>query len=55
LATNLKQRKVLVILSLLDESDDLTNEALEQEIQGGLSGTCIPWCKKVEKVRIIEE
>jgi hypothetical protein len=55
LATNLKQRKVFVILSLLGEIDDLTNEALEQEIQEGLSGTCIPWCKKVEQVRVIEE
>lgn len=51
----MKKRKVMIILTLLDESREKTNEEIEEEIREELSCTNFPWCAETEKVKIIEE
>jgi len=55
LTIKLKKRKVLIVLSLVDESNSQTNEDLEREIKEELSDTFIPWCRRIDRVRIIED
>jgi hypothetical protein len=47
-------KKVTIIISLVDESLESSNEEIQKEIFQELSkGTAgIPWCKKVEKVTV---
>ena len=47
-------RKATIVISLVDESRGSSSEELEKEIFRELSkGTArIPWCKKVEEVRV---
>ncbi len=51
----MKKRKVMIVLILLDESREKTNEELEEEIREAVSCTNLPWCAETEKVKIIEE
>lgn len=47
-------RKATIVISLVDESSEKTAEEIRNEILSELSKDCtrIPWCKKVESVRV---
>ena len=45
----------MITLSLIEESQDKTNEELQKEIMEELSEVCFPWCRGIEEVKIIEE
>jgi len=49
-------KKASITISLLDESEEKTNEELEKEILRELSKITsrIPWCKKIEKVAVTD-
>jgi len=49
-------KKASIIISLLEESEEKTNEELEKEIFKELSKTTsrIPWCKKIERVTVTQ-
>lgn len=52
----MKTKKVMIVISLVDEAQEEINEAIEKEIFQELSKDLhkIPWCKKVEKVEVME-
>ena len=52
----MKTKKAIIVISLVDEAQEETNEAIEKEIFQELSKEPpkIPWCKKVEKVEVAE-
>jgi len=47
-------KKATIIISLVDESSESHNEDIQEEIFQELSKGCtrIPWCKKIEKVKV---
>jgi hypothetical protein len=47
-------KKATIVILLVDESCEETNEQIQKEIFQELSKgwTTIPWCKKVEKVTV---
>jgi len=49
-------KKASITISLLNESEEKTNEELEKEILRELSRITsrIPWCKKIEKVTVTD-
>jgi hypothetical protein len=49
-------RKVIIEISLVEESSEKTNDEIASEIFNEISEgrTVIPWCKQVEKVAVIE-
>lgn len=49
-------RKALIEISLVEESDERTNDEIAKEILKELtdSATVIPWCGKVNKVVVVE-
>jgi hypothetical protein len=49
-------KKVLIEISLVEESEEKANKEIVDEIFNDLSEgiSVIPWCKKVEKVAVIE-
>jgi len=49
-------KKVIIEISLVEESAEKANEEIEKEIFDELSVglLVIPWCKKVEKVTVTE-
>jgi len=51
----MRSKKVIIVYSLVEESQERTNEELEEEISAELSNVWCPWCKAVEKVNVIEE
>lgn len=51
----MKERKVMIILSLIEESKEKTCKELQKEIMDELSGVCFPWCKGIQILKIIEE
>ena len=53
----MKTKKVVIVISLVEEAQEETNEMIEKEIFQELSKDLpkIPWCKKVEKVEVVEE
>jgi hypothetical protein len=55
LGDKLNKRKVMIILSLIEESQEKTNKELQKEIMEELSGVCFPWCKGIEEIKIIDE
>jgi hypothetical protein len=55
LGDKLKQRKVMIILSLIEESQEKTKKELKKELMEELSGVYFPWCKGIEEIKIIEE
>jgi len=54
---SMKTKKVMIVISLVEEAMEEANEEIEKEIFQELSKDLpkIPWCKKVEKVEVIEE
>ena len=53
----MKNKKVILVIQLVEESAEKTNVEIKEEIIKALSEeiSCIPWFKKVEKVTITEE
>jgi len=53
----MKTKKVIIIISLVEEAEEEANETIEKEIFKELSEDMpkIPWCKKVEKVEVVEK
>jgi hypothetical protein len=49
-------KKATIVVSLVEESAEKTNEQIEKEILDALSERppVIPWLKKVEKVRVTD-
>jgi hypothetical protein len=52
-----KTKRALIVLQLVEESAEKTNEEIEKEILEALSVEVpvIPWLKSVEKVTVLEE
>ena len=50
-------KKAIIVVSLVEESEDKSNSELEKEIFEALSTPPpkIPWMKNVEKVTVIEK
>jgi len=50
-------KKAVIVISLVEESSEKTNEEIEKEIFKELSArpTKIPWMKNVEKVSVTDE
>jgi hypothetical protein len=48
-------KKATIVISLVDESCENTIEQIEKEIFQELlrNSTRIPWCKKIEKVKVV--
>jgi len=53
----MKTKKVVIIINLVEESVEKTNEEIEKEILQELTDDMpvIPWLERVEKVTVIEE
>jgi len=51
----MRGKKVIIVYSLVEESQEITNKELEEEISAELSNVWCPWCKAVEKVKVVEE
>jgi hypothetical protein len=53
----MKNKKVTLVIQLVEESVEKTNAEIKKEIIKALSEAtpCIPWFKKVEKVTVTEE
>ena len=51
----MKNRKIMVTFSLVEESRGKTNEELEEEISEELSSVLLPWCKSIEIVQVVDE
>ena len=53
----MKNKKVTLVIQLVEESVEKTNSEIKEEIIKALSEEipCIPWFKKVEKVTVTEE
>jgi len=49
-------RRAMILIELVAESTEVTKEEIEKEICKELTKACptIPWLKKVEKVKVIE-
>ena len=49
-------KKVIIEISLVEETAEKANKEIEKEIFNDLSDgiPVIPWCKKVEKVTVTE-
>ena len=50
------EKKAIIVIALVKESDNVVNKKVEKEIFDDLSKNppCIPWFRKVEKVTVIE-
>lgn len=50
-------KKAVIVISLVEESTEVTNEKIEKDILNELSKepTRIPWLKEVQKVTVTEE
>jgi hypothetical protein len=51
----MKNRKIMVIFSLVEESQEKTSRELEEEISKELSGILLPWCESIERVEVVDE
>jgi len=53
----MKSKKALIVINLVEESAEKTNEEIEKEILQELMDDMpiIPWIERVEKVTVIEE
>lgn len=48
-------KKAVIVVTLVEESEEKANTALKKEIFDELSNaSSIPWMKEVEKVQIVE-
>jgi len=52
----MKTKKVMIVISLVEEAQEEKNEVIKKEIFQELSKDVprIPWCRKVEKVEVME-
>jgi hypothetical protein len=51
----MKNRKIMVIFSLIKESQEKTSRELEEEISKELPTILLPWCRAIERVKVVEE
>jgi len=51
----MKNRNIMVIFSLVEESQERTSKELEEEVSKELSSILLPWCKAIERVEVVEE
>jgi RNase P/RNase MRP subunit POP5 len=51
----MKNRKIMVIFSLVEESQEKTRKDLEEEVSKELSSILLPWCKAIERVKVVDE
>jgi hypothetical protein len=51
----MKNRKIMVVFSLVEESQEKTSRELEEEISKELSRIWLPWCKATESVKVVDE
>jgi predicted transcriptional regulator len=51
----MKNRKIMVTFSLVEESREKTSKDLEEEVSKELSTILLPWCKAIERVKVVEE
>jgi len=53
---SVKTKKAVIVISLVKEAKEKANKEIEEEIFQELSMDLskIPWCKKVEKVKVKE-
>ena len=51
----MKNRKIVVTFSLVEESKEKTSKELEEEISKELPTILFPWCKAIERVKVVEE
>jgi hypothetical protein len=51
----MKNRKIMVIFSLVEESQEKSSEELEEEISKELSNILLPWCETIERVKVVDE
>lgn len=47
-------RRIMAILSLVEECQEKDNRELEKEISSELSNLLIPWVKSVDLVKVIK-
>ena len=52
--TNVRNKKAIVEISLVNESMEVSNEQIRKDIIDELSEGAIPWCKQIERV-VVEE
>jgi len=52
--TNVGNKKAIIEISLVNESIEVRNEQINEDIIDELSESTIPWCKRIERV-IVEE
>jgi hypothetical protein len=55
LGDKMKNRKMVVTFSLVEESQEKTSKELEEEISKELPTILLPWCKAIERVKVVEE
>ena len=46
----MRNKRAVIVFSLVNESTEVKNEEIEKDIMDELSEGIIPWCKQVEKV-----
>ena len=51
----MKNRKIMVTFSLVEESREKTSRELEEEISKELSSILLPWCKTIERVEVVDK
>jgi hypothetical protein len=51
----MRKRRAMILVSLVDESSERTCDEIEREILRELSAASIPWCKKIESVKVLED
>jgi hypothetical protein len=50
----MKTKKAIITITLVEESQQKANQEIENEILQELTPQQIPWCRKIETVKIIE-
>lgn len=46
----MKNKRAVIVFSLVNESTEVKNEEIEKDILDELSEGIIPWCKRVDKL-----
>ena len=46
----MKNKRVVIVFALVNESTEVKNEEIEKDVLDELSEGIIPWCKRIEKV-----
>jgi len=45
----MKNKRAVIVFSLINESTEVKNEEIEKDTLDELSESIIPWCKRIEK------